>query len=104
MSRILGGVRVLSILLSAGMSLFSPFPCANLSSPHTVHHITPQASRSQLLTNPSQTQPRKRTRPPRNPLAHARTPLDGRNAEQESEYAAFLSAGVGLEGLKRSER
>ena len=33
-------------------------------------------------------------------MAHARTPLDGGDAEQESQYAAFPSPGMGLEGLK----
>lgn len=32
-------------------------------------------------------------------VAHAGTPLDGGDAEQESEHAAFLSSGLGLEGL-----
>lgn len=33
-------------------------------------------------------------------MAHARTPLDGRNAEQKSKHAALPSASMGLEGLR----
>lgn len=32
-------------------------------------------------------------------MAHAGAPLDGRDAEQESQHAALSGAGLGLEGL-----
>ena len=51
------------------------------------------------LTYITHTQSGKRKLPPRNTLANARTPLDGGDAEQESQYAALPSASVGLEGL-----
>lgn len=35
-----------------------------------------------------------------NPMAHARTSLDGRDARQEGQYGAFLATGLGLEGLR----
>lgn len=33
-------------------------------------------------------------------MAHARSSLDGGDAEQESQYGTFLATSLGLEGLK----
>lgn len=35
-----------------------------------------------------------------NAMAHARTPLDGRDASQEGQHGAFLATSLGLEGLR----
>lgn len=35
-----------------------------------------------------------------NAMAHARTSLDGGDAEQESQYGTFLATSLGLEGLR----
>lgn len=35
-----------------------------------------------------------------NAMAHARTSLDGRDAQQESQHGAFLATSLGLEGLR----
>jgi len=34
-----------------------------------------------------------------NPMAHARTSVDGGDAEQESQHAALSSPSLGLEGM-----
>jgi len=69
-------------------------------------YVSPFAGRSYVSNNTwcaniniPYTQLGKGTGTPRDAVAHARTSLDGGNAEQESKHAALPSASLGLEGL-----
>lgn len=82
------GVRISSISLSAGKS-----PCF-------AQFSHDRSRRSDLTRILMVAQSGKGAIAKSNAMAHARTSLDGRDAQQESQHGAFLATSLGLEGLR----
>ena len=78
---------------------YVPFPLFSFSFPTPFsplsYHPSSSPTSNQCLS--SFLQPRKRSHPPRLPLAHARTPLDDRNARQTRQHGPFPLRSMGLE-------